>query len=126
MKISIESSGSFRRTESFLSRMSRGEIFRALEGYAREGVNALASSTPVESGATASAWNYEVYKTGRTFTISWTNSNVVSGLPIAILLQYGHGTGTGGYVQGRDYINPAMQPIFDKIAENVWKVVTSA
>lgn len=126
MKVSFESSGSFRKTDSFLGRMSNGDIFRALEVYGREGVNALASATPVESGATANAWNYEVRRTGRSYSITWTNSNSVSGLPIAILLQYGHGTGTGGYVQGRDYINPAMKPIFDKIAENVWKVVTSA
>lgn len=126
MKISFESNGSFRRTESFLSRMSKGDIYRELEKYARLGVNALSAETPVDSGATASAWNYEVRKTGRTFSITWTNNHKVNGLPIVILLQYGHGTGTGGYVQGRDFINPVMRPIFDKIAENVWKAVTSA
>ena len=124
--ISFSSKGSFQKTDNFLSRMSNGDIFRTLETYGREGVNALASSTPVESGATAAGWDYEVRRTGKSFSITWINSHKVNGLPIVILLQYGHGTGTGGYVQGRDFINPAMRPIFDKIAENVWKAVTSA
>lgn len=125
-KISFSSKGSFTKTETFIQRMSRGEIFNLLDGYAREGVAALKAATPVESGETASSWSYKVSRSmGRT-TITWSNSHIVNGAPIAIMLQYGHGTGTGGYVQGRDYINPAIKPVFDKIAEKTWKAVTSA
>lgn len=123
--ITITSSGSFENTEKFLKRMSSGEIFRALDRFGAIGVNALAAATPVESGATAAAWYYEVKRDGRSYSIIWGNHNVVAGRPIAVLLQYGHGTGTGGYVQGRDYINPALQPIFDQIAAEAWRVVTS-
>lgn len=124
--ITFESSGSFNKTESFLAKMSRGDIFQALEQYAQEGVRALSAATPMDSGLTAMSWDYEIQKSRGSYTITWTNSHVVSGAPIAIMLQYGHGTGTGGYVQGRDYINPAMKPVFDRIAEKVWKAVTSA
>jgi hypothetical protein len=106
--------------------MSRGDIFRSLEQYAQEGVDALSAATPVDSNLTATSWGYEIKRSGRSYSITWTNTNIVNGTPIAILLQYGHGTGTGGYVRGRDYINPALKPIFDKIADNVWKAVTSA
>jgi len=124
--ISFESTGSFDNTERFLSRMSKGDIFKALESYGQVGVAALAGSTPVESGVTSASWGYTVKKTRGSWAIEWTNSNIVAGVPIVILLQYGHGTGTGGYVMGRDFINPAIRPIFDRIAEEVWKVVTSA
>jgi hypothetical protein len=125
-KISFSSKGSFSKTEKFLTKMSRGEIFQILDGLGKEGVSALAAATPTESGETAGAWGYEISRgIGRT-TIAWTNSHVVNGVPIAIILQYGHGTGTGGYVQGRDYINPAIQPVFNKIADRAWKAVTSA
>jgi len=124
--ITFSSSGSFDNMENFLKKMSKNEIFKKLEPFAREGVNALASATPVDSSLTAASWDYEITNSRGSWSITWTNSNIVSGVPIAILLQYGHGTGTGGYVQGRDYINPALKPIFDKIAENVWKAVTSA
>lgn len=123
---SFESSGSFNKTEAALLKMSKGDIFSALDGFAREGVAALASATPVDSGITASSWSYEVTKSRGYYAITWTNDHVVDGRPIAIMLQYGHGTGTGGWVQGRDFINPAMKPIFDKIADKVWKAVTSA
>jgi len=123
---SIESSGSFKNLESFLKSMSRNSMYDALDQYAREGVSALASATPVDSGVTAESWNYEITKSRGSYSIVWTNSHVVDGRPIAIMLQYGHGTGTGGYVQGRDFINPAIKPIFDRIADNVWKAVTSA
>jgi hypothetical protein len=123
---SFESSGSFNKTENFLQRMLKGEMFNSLERFAQEGVAALASATPVDSGLTAGSWNYEITKSRGFYQIVWTNSNVVDGRPIAIMLQYGHGTGTGGYVEGYDYINPAMRPVFDRIAENVWKAVTSA
>lgn len=106
--------------------MERNEIHKILDRFGQEGVAALSSATPVDSSFTANSWDYEVVETGNSYSIIWTNSNVVNGVPVAILLQYGHGTGTGGYVQGRDYINPAIKPIFDKIAKEVWKVVTSA
>jgi len=106
--------------------MSKGAIFSRLESYGREGVNALANATPNESGLTAASWDYEVINKGGSWTVVWTNSHIVDGTPLVILLQYGHGTGTGGYVQGRDFINPAIRPIFDRIADDVWKAVTSA
>ena len=124
--IVVEAKGNFKRLDSFLNKMSRGDLFKELDKFGREGVNALASATPIDSGMTASAWNYEIRNSGGSWTISWSNSHIVDGVPIAIILQYGHGTGTGGYVQGRDYINPAIQPVMDRIAENVWKAVTSA
>jgi hypothetical protein len=124
--LTFEHSGSFKNTEKFLGIMSKGEIFRALERYGQEGVAALASATPKDSGLTAAGWSYKVKKSRRQYSITWFNSHVVNGVPVAILLQYGHGTGTGGYVSGRNYINPALKPIFDKIADNVWKAVTSA
>lgn len=125
--IQITSTGSFQNTDKFLNRMSSGDIFNALEGYAQRGVAALAAETPAESGLTAASWNYLVEKVGGNYTIWWTNSHVdESGTPIAIMLQFGHGTGTGGYVQGRDYINPAIRPIFDEIEQAVWREVTSS
>ena len=124
--ITFESRGSFKKTESFLASLSKQSIPRTLEKYARQGVSALESATPVESGLTATSWNYEITRTRGSYSITWTNSNLVNGIPVAILLQYGHGTGTGGYVQGEDYINPTLKPIFDRIAREVWKVVTNA
>jgi len=125
-KISFGTKGNFNKTEKFLSAMRRAEMFSALEAFGREGVAALAAATPTESGETAGAWGFKVSKSSGRATIEWTNSHVVNGVPIAIILQYGHGTGTGGYVQGRDYINPAIKPVFDKIADKAWKAVTSA
>ena len=122
---SFSSSGSFAKTDKFLQRMLKGDMFSALEGFAREGVAALASATPVDSSLTSQSWDYEIKKSRGFYQIVWTNSNVVDGRPVAILLQYGHGTGTGGYVEGYDYINPAMRPVFDRISENVWKAVTA-
>lgn len=124
--ISLSSSGSFKNTLNFCNKMSDSSIFSALEKYGREGVVALAAATPTATGVTANAWSYEVTRTGNSWSISWHNSHTVAGTPVVILLQYGHGTGTGGYVEGRDFINPAIQPIFDRIADEVWKVVTSA
>ncbi len=124
--ITINSKGSFSNTENFLHHMSRHDIRSTLEEYGRKGVAALANATPVDSGLTASSWNFEVTKKHGKWTIAWTNDNDVAGRPIAILLQYGHATGTGGYVQGVDYINPAIRPIFDQIADAVWKEVTQA
>lgn len=126
MRVKFEVSGSFTKTERFLNRMKRREYLNVLDKFGREGVQALRNATPVDSGATAEAWDYEIKRTRGYTEIVWTNSNINDGVPIAVILQYGHGTGTGGYVQGRDYINPAIRPIFDKIAEKAWKVVTSA
>lgn len=126
MRVKFEVSGSFTKTERFLNRMKRREYLNVLDEFGREGVRALRNATPVDSGATAEAWDYEIKRTRGYTEIVWTNSNINDGVPIAVILQYGHGTGTGGYVQGRDYINPAIRPIFDKIAEKAWKVVTSA
>lgn len=123
--IHVTSSGSFKKTEAFLKKMSTGDIYRSIESGARAGVQALASATPVESGLASDSWDYVIEKSGQAVTIKWTNVDVESGFPVAIMLQLGYATGTGGYVQGRDYINPAMKPIFDKIEADVWKAVTS-
>lgn len=117
--------GNFKNTERFLHGAPKIKYKKLLERYAQEGVNALASATPVDSSLTSNSWDYEITMSNRNYSIAWTNSNVVDGIPIAIILQYGHGTGTGGYVQGRDYINPAIKPIFDKIAKSVWQEVTN-
>lgn len=125
--ITIESKGSFKNTDAFLERMKHADILHALARYGQEGVWALSRVTPMDTGETAMSWDFEVVEEHRkVYSIIWTNSNVVDGVPVVILLQYGHGTGTGGYVQGRDFINPAVQPIFDRIAADVWKVVTTA
>jgi len=106
--------------------MQKAEAIKILNKYGQEGVNALASATPVDSGLTADSWEYEtIYKNGR-YSIVWSNTNVESGIPVAILIQYGHATGTGGWVEGTDYINPSIRPLFDKIAENVWERVKNA
>lgn len=126
MRVNFEVSGGFTKTERFLNRMKRREYLNVLDEFGRDGVQALRNATPVDSGATAEAWDYEIKRTRNYTEIVWTNSNINDGAPIAVILQYGHGTGTGGYVQGRDYINPAIRPVFDKIAEKAWKVVTSA
>ena len=122
--IVVKHRGNFNKTENFLKRASRLDIRRILERYAKEGVAALSAATPVDSGLTASSWGYEITINRGSYVISWTNSNINDGVPIAIILQYGHGTGTGGWVEGRDYINPAIQPIFDKIADEAWREVT--
>jgi hypothetical protein len=124
--IRVTSSGSFKNTEAFLRKMTSGDIYQSVVSGAEEGVRALAAATPLESGLAADSWNYEIERSGRAVTIRWTNIDVENGFPVAIMLQLGYATGTGGYVQGRDYINPAMKPVFDKIEADVWKAVTSA
>lgn len=124
--LGYSTNGSFDNTERFLKKAMDASIFEALEHFGQEGVAALAAATPVDSGETANSWYYEVVRDKTSWSIIWGNRHVVAGRPIAILLQYGHGTGTGGLVQGRDYINPAMRPIFDRMADEAWKVVTSA
>jgi hypothetical protein len=121
--IKISHKGNFNNTEKFLKKISTADFMRNLEKYGEMGVQALASATPIDSGLTASSWSYEIEKSSDSYTIHWVNNNVNNGVNIAIILQYGHGTGTGGYVQGRDYINPALRPIFDEIADSAWKEV---
>lgn len=122
--ITFRQKGDFSKLTRYLERVKESVKLGNLDKYGREGVAALASATPIESGKTASSWYYEIENNGKAVNISFKNSNINKGVPIAIILQYGHGTGTGGWVQGRDYINPAIQPIFDKIAEQAWKEVT--
>lgn len=124
--VRVTSSGSFKNTYSFLDEMIQGDLKSRLAPYAEEGVAALAAATPQESGETAASWSYEIVEEGGLLTIWWINTHVVNGFNVAIGLQYGHATGTGGYVAGRDYINPALEPIFDKIAAKFWKEVQSA
>ena len=122
--ITFRHKGDFSKLTSFLEKAKEAVRLGDLDKYGREGVAALASATPVDSGKTAKSWSYEiVHENGRS-TINFCNSNINQGVPIAIILQYGHGTGTGGWVEGRDYINPAIQPIFDKIANDAWREVT--
>ena len=116
--------GNLKKTTKFLERTLKGDYLKDLDKFGREGVAALALATPVDTGKTAASWDYRIEKTNSGMKIIWTNSNVNNGVNIAIILQYGHGTNHGGYVQGRDYINPAIRPIFDKIADNAWKEVT--
>lgn len=121
--IRFEKKGDFKNTESFLRRARKLNLAVILDKYGRVGVEALRASTPIDSGITSSSWGYSIETNSKTSRIVWTNSHVVSGVNIAIILQYGHATGTGGYVQGRDFINPAIQPIMDRIAEDVWREV---
>ena len=122
--ISFRQKGDFSKATRYLEKVKGAARLSILDKYGREGVAALASATPVESGLTASSWEYKIERTRGSATISFHNTNIQNGVPIAIILQYGHGTGTGGWVQGRDYINPVIQPIFDKIANDAWKEVT--
>ena len=122
--IRFRQKGDFSKLTRFLERAREGLHVGDLDKYGREGVAALSSATPVDSGLTASSWYYEITNTKGSAKITFYNSNVQNGVPIAIILQYGHGTGTGGWVEGRDYINPAVQPLFDRIAESAWREVT--
>ena len=122
--ISFSHKGDFSKLDRFLEKAKRVVKLSDLDKYGREGVAALASATPVDSGLTASSWFYKIENKNGSITITFHNSNIQNGVPIAIILQYGHGTGTGGWVEGRDYINPAIQPIFDRIANEAWKEVT--
>ena len=122
--IRFESKGDFSRSIKWLQKLQRAEFYKRVNAIAAQGTSALASATPVDSSKTAQSWSHEVKITRTSCRVEWHNSNVNQGVSIAIILQYGHGTGTGGYVAGRDYINPAIRPIFDKIAEDVWSEVT--
>lgn len=124
--ISFRQKGDFSKLTRYFERIKEAVNLSILDKYGREGVAALASATPVDSGKTASSWYYKIKHSNGTATLSFHNSNVNDGVPIAIILQLGHGTGTGGYVQGRDYINPAIRPLFDKIAEDAWREMRNA
>lgn len=117
--------GDFNNTEKFLEGAKKMNIRGILARHASEGVIALRSATPKDTGETADSWDYEIMSNRGGYTITWTNSNLVDGVPVVILLQYGHGTRSGTFVEGRDFINPAMRPIFERIAENIWKEVES-
>lgn len=121
--IKMTANGNFKNIEKFLDAARKGKQFDTLSNYGRLGVEALASATPVDSGLTASSWTYEVKSAKGRYSISWHNTNRENGAPVAILLQYGHATGTGGWVEGRDYINPALHPLFDQLANDVWEQV---
>lgn len=126
MTIRYTSKGDFSKTYKFLDNVKKFKPETILKRYAKEGVAALKAATPHESGLTANSWSYEIeIKDGKNATIHWINSNRNKGVNIAVILQYGHGTRNGGYVVGRDYINPAMKPVFDKIAAEAWKEVKS-
>ena len=123
--ISFRQKGDFSKLTRYLERVKEAAKIGILDKYGKEGVAALASATPTETGKTASSWYYEIEHQNGSAKITFNNSNINKGVPIAIILQYGHGTGTGGWVQGRDYINPAIQPVFDEIVNRAWKEVTN-
>ena len=124
--ITIKQKGNFKKTESFLTRAQRINLRTLLHKYGEAGVEALRQTTPVDSGKTANSWSYEIEIGDGTSSIYWINSNVNKGVNIAVILQHGHGTRNGGYVKGIDYINPALRPIFDEIANAAWKEVTES
>lgn len=123
--ISFTQKGDFRKITRYLENVKEKARIGILDKYGTEGVKALSAATPVESGKTATSWYYRIVRSNGGVKLEFLNSNVNDGVPIAIILQYGHGTNNGGWVEGRDYINPAIQPIFDKIVENAWREVTS-
>ena len=122
--ISFRHKGDYRKATRYFERLKEAARLGILDKYGRAGVAALSSATPVESGKTASSWGYEIEQSRGSAKIIFTNSNINKGVLVAVILQYGHGTGTGGWVQGRDYINPAIRPIFDQIVNEAWKEVT--
>ena len=119
--ISLTSKGDFRKTEKFMKNARTKKLMSILKQYGEEGVAALMVATPLDTGRTASSWRYEIKVENNCIRLVFHNDNIQNGVPIAIILQYGHGTGTGGWVEGRDYINPAIRPVFDKIANSAWK-----
>lgn len=123
--ISIKQKGDFKKTEKFLKKSLGRDYRNVLEKYGQFGVEALSAATPVDSGKTASSWYYEIVQKDSSMSVVWKNSNIHKGVNIAIILQYGHGTRNGGYVDGRDYINPALKPVFEALADAAWKEVSS-
>jgi len=124
--IEVDVEGDPDKTKKALERMTSKNLFTDFDRYGQMGVRALSSATPVDTGLAARSWYHRVIKDDINPGIEWSNSDVEGGLPVVILIQYGHGTGTGGYVQGRDFINPAMRPLFDRIAADVWEKVRNA
>lgn len=125
--ITLTATGDFKKTEKFLENIEKQKyINEVLDKYAQEGVKALREATPFRTGRTASSWDYEIENTSDGYTIHWINTNINQNVNVAVIIQTGHGNIRGGYIQGRDYINPAIRPVFDKIAEEVWRGVTSA
>jgi hypothetical protein len=122
--ITFKQHGDFSKLTKYFERLKETARFGLLDRYGKEGVEALQKSTPIDTGKTAASWYYEIENDGKSATISFHNSNTNKGVQIAIILQYGHGTRNGGWVEGRDYINPAIQPIFDRIVDEAWKEVT--
>lgn len=123
--ISFRQKGDFSKLNRYFERLRETAKIGVLDKYGRAGVAALSSATPTKTGLTASSWYYEIKRQNGSVSLEFFNSNVQKGVPIAIIIQYGHGTGTGGWVEGRDYINPAIQPIFDQLANEAWKEVTN-
>lgn len=121
--ITFTQKGTFKSTTNFLDKIKKMRFLSHMDEYGRLGVDALMAATPLESGATAMSWAYEVQQSDKGASIYWSNNNTNKGVNIAVILQYGHGTGTGGWVEGRDYINPAIRPVFDEIADKLWKEV---
>lgn len=126
MRISVAAKGNFHKLEAFLSKMRQDDLYLKLDALGRQGVQQLAAATPKDSGDTAASWDYRVYRNPGQSTVKWFNYSMAGETPVVILLQYGHGTGTGGWVQGYDFINPAIRGTMDQIAEEVWKAVVSA
>ena len=122
--ISFKQKGDFSKLTNYLERVKEAARVGILDRYGREGVAALSSATPVRTGLTAASWYYKIERGRGSARIIFGNSDIENGCPVAIMLQYGHGTGTGGWVEGRDYINPSIQPVFDKIADAAWREVT--
>lgn len=121
--MSLSWQGDYRATKRWMDKMEAGSVADVLRSCGEKGIEALSAATPVRTGKTAASWGFEAKTSSRGVTLTWTNSNVVNGVPIAIILQYGHGTGTGGYVHGRDYINPAMRPVFDEIESRISRML---
>lgn len=121
--MSLSWQGDYRATKRWMDKMDSGSVLDVIRSCGEMGVEALSAATPVRTGKTALSWGFEAKTSSKGVVLTWTNSNVVNGVPIAIILQYGHGTGTGGYVQGRDYINPAMRPVFDEIESRISRML---
>lgn len=124
--VTMRQSGDFKKSLTFLTRVKKRSVRPILEKYGRLGVEALAGATPKDTGKTAASWGYEIKMEQSGATLCWKNSNVVDGVPIAVILRYGHGTRNGGYVQGVDYIDPVMKPIFESIASEIWQEVKNS
>ena len=125
MKITFKHKGDFSKTEKFIERALEAIRLGTFDKYGRMGVEALADATPRLTGKTAESWSYSIERNPGSVSIVWTNSNINDGVQIAVILQYGHGTGNGGYVEGVDYIRPAMRPLFDQIADDLWEEVVN-